>query len=97
MTRISHGEVDSIHLPSVGHDVESEIQRSAPHVFDFHVVQLRINVNHSPPHNLRAPANGVCCSSDKCRAPAAEHATVGSEPVIVKIIFRLVTYPVARA
>ena len=77
--------------------IESKIESSAPYVIDFRVAQLRVDIDHAQAQNLGTAADGLIGFRKECGASTEEHATIGREPVVVEIIFRVVDHPVARA
>jgi hypothetical protein len=79
------------------HNVESEVERTAPDVFHTRIPQLRIHVDHAPAQNLGAAADRLIVLREKCGPAAKQHATIRSKTVIVEIVFRIVDHAVARA
>src|SRR6266849_4017771 len=94
---VAEREMQAVELAGVGHDVEGEVERAAPDVFDLGVAELRIDAEHAAAKNFGAAANGVGGFGEKCCAAAKEHAAVGSEAKVVQIIFRVVDHAVAGA
>jgi hypothetical protein len=70
MPGISDRVVHAFASSSVWHDVEGEIERSAPDEFYFHVAQLWINTAHPSTKDLRALAHGIFGFREKCSASA---------------------------
>src|ERR1700730_8519307 len=87
VTGVAEREVKAVELAGVGHDVEREIERAAPDVFDFRVAQFGIDGEHAAAKNFRAAANGAACLGEERGSAAEEHATVGRESVVVEIVF----------
>src|SRR5260370_36589187 len=54
VTGVAEGEVEAVELASMGQDVEGEIERAAPDVFDFGIAQLRIDREHAAAKNFCA-------------------------------------------
>src|SRR5882724_3105861 len=94
---VSHRVKHSVYLPSVRHDVERKVQRSAPDVLHFGLAQLRINREHSVAQNLRALSHRIFILREKCCSPTEQHSPVRRQPVVIQIIFRVVDHPVAWA
>src|ERR1700686_4333195 len=81
----------------MGHDVEAEIERTAPNVFDSGVSQLWIDVDHSQPQNFGALADGLIGLWEERGAPAEQHPVVWGEAIVIKIVFGIVDLTIARA
>ena len=56
-----------------------------------------IDVDHAAAQNFGAAADGLVGLGEECGAAAEQHAAVGSEPVVVEIVLRIVDHAVARA
>src|ERR1700736_6824443 len=59
VARVAEGEVQAVELAGVGHDVEGEVERAAPDVFDFGFAQLGIDGEHATAKNFGAAADGA--------------------------------------
>jgi hypothetical protein len=97
VTRIAEGEVETVELTGMRHDVEREIERAAPNVFDCGVAQLRVNAKHAAAENFRAAANGAAGFGEERGSAAEQHAAVGREAIVVKIVLGIVDHAIARA
>src|SRR5208337_4091291 len=96
VSRVPDGEIDAVQFPRVRHDVETEIERATPRVFNLGVAQLRIDADHPQTQNLSALADGPGSLWKEGGTAAEQHASVGSEPVVIKIVFRVVDLTIAR-
>ncbi len=89
--------MEAVELASVGHDVEGEIERAAPDVFDFGIAQLRIDGEHAAAKNFCAAANGAAGFGKERGTAAEKHAAVWREAVVVQIIFGIEDHAIAGA
>ena len=94
---VADGVVHAVELAGVGHDVEGEVERASPDVFDFGVAELGIDVDHAAAQDFGAAADGLVVLGEEGGASAEQHTAVGREAVVVEIILRVVDHAVARA
>src|SRR5882757_3069843 len=96
VARVSHGVVQAVHFSGVRHHIERKIERAAPNVVDFCVSELGKNSNHIAAENRLTFANRVFILRKKCGAPSEEHSPVRRQPVIVRVVERVVDHAIAR-
>ena len=84
-------------MAGVGHDVEGEVERATPNIFEFCALQLRIDLEHSLTQEIGAAADGAGGFREEGGAASKEHAAVGREAVVVQIIFGIVDHAIVGA
>src|SRR6185312_11917434 len=88
---------DSVDLACVRHDVKSEVERSAPNKFDFCIPKLRIHLDHPASQKLGAPADRILALRKEGRSPTKQHSVIRCEPIVVKVVFRIINLAIPRA
>ena len=67
MSCIAKRVINSIQFAHMCHHVEGKIERAAPGIFDLHILQLRVDLDHFPAQDLCAALDRVRCFREEGR------------------------------
>src|SRR5258708_17004477 len=93
----TRGKIHAVELSRMRHDIESEIECTAPDEFYFGVAQLGVNAAHAAAGDFAALAHSIFSFREEAGAASEEHAIVGCEAVVEEKVFEAEVHAVSRA
>src|SRR5258708_39912881 len=93
----TRGKIHAVELSRMRHDIESEIECTAPDEFYFGVAQLGGNADHAAAEGFGALAHSIFSFREEGGAASEEHAIVRCEAVVEVAAFGVVDHAVSRA